>query len=81
MRAASARFGVVRARFNKRSTQVSPKGDHRLNFRDVPFRPLRLPESGRFALRRTIIEDDFALDGCSGLLRGPGICRAGAIRL
>jgi hypothetical protein len=36
-RAAIARFGIVRARFDKRTTQAFPKADHRSNIRNAPL--------------------------------------------
>jgi hypothetical protein len=55
-RVAIARFRIIRARFNKRSTQAFPKADRRSNIRNVPlcgsiYRRdlLRLLGSGRFA--------------------------------
>jgi hypothetical protein len=79
-----ARFRIIRARFNKRSTQALPKADHRSNIRDAPLPYLgllRLLGSGRFAQRRTINEDAFALDDCSRLLYRPGIFGPRALRL
>jgi hypothetical protein len=35
-RVAIARFRIIRARFNKRSTQALPKADHRSNIRNAP---------------------------------------------
>jgi hypothetical protein len=35
-RFAIARFRIIRARFNKRSTQAFPKADHRSNIRNAP---------------------------------------------
>ena len=35
-RVAIARFRIIRARFNKRSTQAFPKADHRSNIRNAP---------------------------------------------
>jgi hypothetical protein len=37
-RVAIARFGIIRARFNKRSAQAFPKADRRSNIRDAPLR-------------------------------------------
>src|SRR6266481_9020151 len=34
-RIAIARFGIIRARFDKRSAQAFPKADHRLNIRNA----------------------------------------------
>jgi hypothetical protein len=84
---AIARFGIIRACFNKRSTQVFPKAEHRSNIRNAPLQfeyrrdLLRLLGGGRFAKRRTINEDAFALDDCSRLPCRPGIRRTRAIRL
>ena len=36
-RAAIARFGIVRARFDKRTTQAFPKADHRSNICNAPL--------------------------------------------
>ena len=36
-RVAIARFRIIRARFNKRSTQAFPKADHRSNIRNAPL--------------------------------------------
>jgi hypothetical protein len=36
-RVAVARFRIIRARFNKRSTQAFPKADHRSNIRNAPL--------------------------------------------
>jgi hypothetical protein len=85
-RAANARFRIIRAGFDKRSTRAFPKADYRLDIRDAAFPCSNIDQVrcvcfDRLARRRNINEDAFALDHRSRLLYGPGTCRAGAIRL
>jgi hypothetical protein len=43
-RVAIARFRMIRARFNKRSTDAFPKADHRSNVRNTPLRNSHIDE-------------------------------------
>jgi hypothetical protein len=44
-RVAIARFRIIRARFNKRSTQAFPKADHRSNIRNAPLPDSNIDET------------------------------------
>jgi hypothetical protein len=43
-RVAIARFGIIRARFNKRATQAFPKADHRSNIPNAPLSDSNIDE-------------------------------------
>jgi hypothetical protein len=49
-RVATARFGIIRARFNKRSTQAFPKADHRSDIRNAPLPGSNIDEVSRVCL-------------------------------
>src|SRR6266403_3334467 len=69
-RVATARFRIIRARFNKRATPAFPKADHRSDICNAPLANSNIDKSvsllagGPPCLTEKYDEDAFTLDDC-----------------